>query len=41
MTYPGKADPAKILFPQIKVPHLIGNPVAVPDRQLWGSNVLN
>lgn len=41
MTYPGKADPAKILLPQIKVRHLIGNPVAVPDRQLWGSNVLN
>jgi hypothetical protein len=37
MTFAGKADPAHRLFPQIKVDHLIGNPAAVPDSQLWGA----
>jgi hypothetical protein len=41
MTYPSKADPAKKKLPQIIVRHLIDNPTAVPDRQLWGANVLN
>jgi hypothetical protein len=30
-------DPAHEVFPRIKVEHLIGNPAAVPDSQLWGS----
>ena len=38
MTFPGKADPAHRLFPQIKVRHLIGNPAHVPDSQLWGAD---
>ena len=29
-------NPARSLFPRIKVRHLIGNPAAVPDSQLWG-----
>ena len=37
MTFPGHADPAHTRFPQIKVAHLIGNPTAVPDRQLWSA----
>jgi hypothetical protein len=37
MTFAGKADPAHRLFPQIKIGHLIGNPAAVPDSQLWGA----
>lgn len=41
MTYPSKADPARTRLPQIKVRHLIGNPAAVPDRQLWGAKFLN
>jgi hypothetical protein len=41
MTYPSKADPAKKKLPQIIVRHLIDNPATVPDRQLWGANVLN
>ena len=41
MTYPSKADPAKKKLPQIIVRHLIDNPAAVPDRQLWGAKVLN
>jgi hypothetical protein len=36
MTFPGRADPAHKLFPQIKVRHLIDNPADVPDSQLWG-----
>jgi len=32
-----QGDPARSLFPQIKVRHLIGNPADVPDSQLWGS----
>jgi len=37
MTFPGHADPAHQLFPQIKVQHLTGNPANVPDDQLWGA----
>ena len=37
MIFAGKADPAHRLFPQIKIGHLIGNPAAVPDSQLWGA----
>jgi hypothetical protein len=37
MTFPGPTDPARRLFPQIKVQHLIGNPANVPDDQLWGA----
>jgi hypothetical protein len=40
MTFAGQADPAHRLFPQIKIDHLIGNPAAVPDSQLWGSVIL-
>jgi hypothetical protein len=40
MAFPGKADPAHRLFPQIKVQHLTGNPANVPDDQLWGSVIL-
>jgi hypothetical protein len=35
MTFEGRSDPAHTLFPAIRVAHLIGNPTAVPDRQLW------
>jgi hypothetical protein len=38
MSFPGKADPAHRLFPQIKVQHLTGNPASVPDDQLWGAD---
>jgi hypothetical protein len=38
MTFPGNADPAHRLFPQIKVQHLRGNPTHVPDDQLWGAD---
>jgi hypothetical protein len=37
MAFPGPRDPAHRLLPQIKVQHLTGNPVNVPDYQLWGS----
>ena len=37
MAFPGRADPAHRLLPQIKVQRLIGNPANVPDDQLWGS----
>jgi hypothetical protein len=30
-------DPAHALFPQITLEHMIGNPLNVPDNQLWGS----
>jgi hypothetical protein len=30
-------NPARELFPQIKIEHLIGNPGDVPGNQLWGS----
>jgi hypothetical protein len=39
MTFPGQADPAHRLFPQIKVQHLMGNPANVPDDQLWGADI--
>jgi hypothetical protein len=39
MTFPGRADPAHRLFPQIKVQHLTGNPANVPDDQLWGADI--
>jgi hypothetical protein len=39
MTFPGQADPAHRLLPQIKVQHLIGNPANVPDDQLWGADI--
>jgi hypothetical protein len=39
MTFPGHADPAHRLFPQIKAQHLTGNPANVPDDQLWGADI--
>ena len=39
MAFPGKADPAHRLLPQIKVQHLMGNPANVPDDQLWGADI--
>ena len=39
MSFPGPADPAHRLFPQIKVQHLTGNPANVPDYQLWGADI--
>jgi hypothetical protein len=38
MAFPGQADPAHRLFPQIKVQHLTGNPANVPDDQLWSAD---
>jgi hypothetical protein len=35
MTFEGRNDPAHTAWPAIRVAHLIGNPTAVPDRQLW------
>jgi hypothetical protein len=41
MTYPSEADPSDKQLPQILVRHLIGNPIHVPDRQLWGVAKMN